>query len=298
MGIVPEVKMKKPEVYRKMYTGAEMYRNERQERLSQQMDKLNSDFIKMLYAGGEQAEDPFDFDDLPTPPPRTRRNRRRVDSDSSDSDSDSEEEKDALKQAKTKVEELKVNETALLRAAAEAELKAEREKKREDINKKLGKSLLEDGNSGSSSKTTRIQYPNSKTQLDDEPEEKPTQKAEPKPIQLKEPEKIEEVDSAIESESSSLRSSSSESSFESESKEVETEDFGIDEDTEDIEDFEEEQIKEIVFPSNPLGMENRLIADNQIVTTDSFSHYKACYARLNGDVCWIADMKPCAKSNT
>ena len=45
--------MKKPEVYRKMYTGAEMYRNERQERLSQQMDKLNSDFIKMLYAGGE-----------------------------------------------------------------------------------------------------------------------------------------------------------------------------------------------------------------------------------------------------
>ena len=51
--IVPEVKMKKPEVYRKMYTGAEMYRNERQERLSQQMDKLNSDFIKMLYAGGK-----------------------------------------------------------------------------------------------------------------------------------------------------------------------------------------------------------------------------------------------------
>ena len=45
--------MKKPEVYRKMYTGAEMYRNERQERLSQQMDKLNSDFIKMLYAGGK-----------------------------------------------------------------------------------------------------------------------------------------------------------------------------------------------------------------------------------------------------
>ena len=51
--IVPVVKMKKPEVYRKMYTGAEMYRNERQERLSQQMDKLNSDFIKMLYAGGK-----------------------------------------------------------------------------------------------------------------------------------------------------------------------------------------------------------------------------------------------------
>ena len=51
--IVPEVRMKKPEVYRKMYTGAEMYRNERQERLSQQMDKLNSDFIKMLYAGGK-----------------------------------------------------------------------------------------------------------------------------------------------------------------------------------------------------------------------------------------------------
>ena len=48
---------------------------------------------------------------------------------------------------------------------------------------------------------------------------------------------------------------------------------------------------QIVFPSNPLGMENRLIADNQIVATDSFSHYKACYARLNGDVCWIADMK-------
>ena len=48
-----ESEMKKPEVYRKMYTGAEMYRNERQERLSQQMDKLNSDFIKMLYAGGE-----------------------------------------------------------------------------------------------------------------------------------------------------------------------------------------------------------------------------------------------------
>jgi len=159
--------MKKPEVYRKMYTGAEMYRNERQERLSQQMDKLNSDFIKMLYAGGEQTEDPFDFDDLPTPPPRTRRNRRRYDSDSSDSDSDSdsEEEKDALKQAKTRVEELKVDETALLRAAAEAELKAEREKKREDINKKLGKSLQEDGNSGSSSTKTRIQHPNSKTQL-------------------------------------------------------------------------------------------------------------------------------------
>ena len=77
------------------------------------------------------------------------------------------------------------------------------------------------------------------------PEEKPTQKAEPKPIQLKEPEKMEEVDSAIESESSSLRSSSSESSFESESKEVETEDFGIDEDTELIEDFEEEPIKEV-----------------------------------------------------
>ena len=51
--IVPVVKMKQPEVYRKMYTGAEMYRNERQERLSQQMDKLNSDFIKMLYAGGK-----------------------------------------------------------------------------------------------------------------------------------------------------------------------------------------------------------------------------------------------------
>ena len=76
-------------------------------------------------------------------------------------------------------------------------------------------------------------------------EEKPTQKAEPKSIQLKEPEKIDEVDSAIESESSSLRSSSSESSFESESKEVETEDFGIDEDTELIEDYEEEPIKEV-----------------------------------------------------
>ena len=48
--------MKKPEVYRKMYTGAEMYRNERQERLSQQMDKLNSDFIKMLYAGGIEIQ--------------------------------------------------------------------------------------------------------------------------------------------------------------------------------------------------------------------------------------------------
>ena len=47
----------------------------------------------------------------------------------------------------------------------------------------------------------------------------------------------------------------------------------------------------IVFPSNPLGMENRLIADNQIIATDSFSHYKACYARLNGDVCWIANTK-------
>ena len=84
---------------------------------------------------------------------------------------------------------------------------------------------------------------------DDEPEVKPeektTKKAEPKPIQLKEPEKIDEVDSAIESESSSLRSSSSESSFESESKEVETEDFGIDEDTEEIEDFEEEPVKEV-----------------------------------------------------
>ena len=77
----------------------------------------------MYLVEGEQAEDPFDFDDLPTPPPRTRRNRRRVDSDSSDSDSDSEEEKDALKQAKTKVEELKVNETALLRAAAGNDLK-------------------------------------------------------------------------------------------------------------------------------------------------------------------------------
>ena len=44
-------------------------------------------------------------------------------------------------------------------------MKAEREKKREDINKKLGKSLQEDGNSGSSSKKTRIQHPNSKTQL-------------------------------------------------------------------------------------------------------------------------------------
>ena len=88
---------------------------------------------------------------------------------------------------------------------------------------------------------------------DDEPEEvkpepKPVQaavQAEPKPIQLKEPEKIEEVDSAIESESSSLRSSSSESSFESESKEVETEDF--DEDTEEIEDFEEEPVKEVSY---------------------------------------------------
>ena len=40
-------------------------------------------------------------------------------------------------------------------------------------------------------------------------------------------------------------SSRRESSFESESKEVETEDFGIDEDTEDIEDFEEEPIKEV-----------------------------------------------------
>ena len=38
-------------------------------------------------------------------------------------------------------------------------------------------------------------------------------------------------------------------------------------------------------------MENRLIADNQVVATDSYSHYKACYARLNGDVCWIADSK-------
>ena len=74
--------------------------------------------VKLYLVEGEQTEDPFDFDDLPTPPPRTRRNRRRVDSDSSDSDSDSEEEKDALKQAKTKVEELKVDETALLRAAA------------------------------------------------------------------------------------------------------------------------------------------------------------------------------------
>ena len=75
----------------------------------------------MYLIKGEQAEDPFDFDDLPTPPPRTRRNRRRMDSDSSDSDSsdsDSEEEKDALKEAKTKVAELKVDETALLRAAA------------------------------------------------------------------------------------------------------------------------------------------------------------------------------------
>ena len=54
--IEQEVKMKKPEVYRKMYTGAEMYRNERQERLSQQMDKLNSDFIKMLYAGGIEIQ--------------------------------------------------------------------------------------------------------------------------------------------------------------------------------------------------------------------------------------------------
>merc|ERR1711962_248621 len=104
-----------------MYTGAEMYRNERQERLSQQMDKLNSDFIKMLYAGGEQTsnDDPFDFDNLPTPPPRTRRNRRRRDSDSSDSDSDidSDEdedmEEDALKNAKTKVEVM-VDENDLL----------------------------------------------------------------------------------------------------------------------------------------------------------------------------------------
>ena len=72
----------------------------------------------MYLIKGEQAEDPFDFDDFPTPPPRNRRNRRRRDSDSSDSDSDSEEEKDALKQAKTKVEELKIDETALLRAAA------------------------------------------------------------------------------------------------------------------------------------------------------------------------------------
>ena len=48
---------------------------------------------------------------------------------------------------------------------------------------------------------------------------------------------------------------------------------------------------QINFPSNPLGMENRLIADNQIIATDSFSHYKACYARLNGDVCWIAESK-------
>ena len=78
---------------------------------------------KLYLVEGEQTEDPFDFDDLPTPPPRTRRNRRRVDSDSSDSDSDSEEEKDALKQAKTKVEELKVDETALLRAAAGNDLK-------------------------------------------------------------------------------------------------------------------------------------------------------------------------------
>ena len=74
----------------------------------------------MYLCKGEQAEDPFDFDDFPTPPPRTRRNRRRRDSDSSDSDSDSdsEEEEDALKQAKTRVEELKVDDAALLRAAA------------------------------------------------------------------------------------------------------------------------------------------------------------------------------------
>ena len=73
---------------------------------------------KYLYKG-EQTEDPFDFDDLPTPPPRARRNRRRHDSDSSDdsSDSDSDSE-DTLKQAKTRVEELTVDENALLRAAA------------------------------------------------------------------------------------------------------------------------------------------------------------------------------------
>jgi len=289
--------MKKPEVYRKMYTGAEMYRNERQERLSQQMDKLNSDFIKMLYAGGEQTEDPFDFDDLPTPPPRARRNRRRHDSDSSDdsSDSDSDSE-DTLKQAKTRVEELTVDENALLRAAAEAELKAEREKKRQDLANKL--ETQDNGDSRSSSTKTRIQHPNPETQLDDEPEVKPEPKpqpvAEPKPIKFIEPEDNQENDSAIESESSSLRSNSSESSFESESKEIETEeDFDMDEDTEEI----EEPIKKITFPSNPLGMENRLIADNQVIATDSYSHYKACYARLNGDVCWIADSKPCAKSN-
>jgi len=144
---------------------------------------------------------------------------------------------------------------------------------------------------------------------DDEPEEKPEEKPREhlrqlEPIKIKEEkfEELEEVDSAIDSEGSSLRSNSSSSSFEEESKEVELEteeDFGIDEDeTEEIEEMEEEPpIKEIVFPSNPLGMENRLIADNQIVATDSFGHYKACYARLNGDVCWIADTKPCAKSN-
>ena len=63
---------------------------------------------------------------------------------------------------------------------------------------------------------------------------------------MKEPEDIEETDSAIESERSSLRSNSSESSLESESKEIETEeDFGIDEDTEDIEEIEEEPVKKV-----------------------------------------------------
>ena len=75
---------------------------------------------------GEQTEDPFDFDDFPTPPPRTRRNRRRRDSDSSDSessDSESEEEQDSLKQAKIRVEEIKKDDTVLLRAAAGNDLK-------------------------------------------------------------------------------------------------------------------------------------------------------------------------------
>ena len=65
---------------------------------------------------------------------------------------------------------------------------------------------------------------------------------------MKEHEDLEETDSAIESERSSLRSNSSESSLESESKEIETEeDFGIDEDTEDIEEIEDEPVKKVKF---------------------------------------------------
>ena len=51
-----------PQLTRKMYTGAEMYRNERHERLSQQMEQIGQDFLKMLYSKGPSTDVSLDFE--------------------------------------------------------------------------------------------------------------------------------------------------------------------------------------------------------------------------------------------